>query len=126
MRLAAFWPRTIAVMLLAASTPVIGAAASVAVSSHTVGAAAVTVPRCTNAGLSVLQNLSAGTVVSVTVAGLPAACGGSTLQATVNNGTTSGSGSAVVPVGGGSVTVTLGIAPAVATADETDIVVVGP
>jgi len=36
----------------------------------------------------VLQNLSAGTVVSVTVGALPAACGGATLQATVNNGVT--------------------------------------
>lgn len=126
MRLAAFWPRTIGFVLLAASAAVTGAAASVAVSSDTVAAATVTVPRCTNAGLSVLQNLSAGTVVSVTVGGLPAACGGATLQASVNNGTLSGSGSAAVPVGGGSVIVTLGIAPAVATADQIDIVVVGP
>jgi hypothetical protein len=111
---------------LALGTAVLGAAASLSVATDTLGGAVVAVPRCTAVGLSVLQNLSGGTVVSVTVSGLPAACGGGTLQVTVNNGTTFGSGSAVIPVIGGPVTVTVGPAPAVTAAETTDIVVVGP
>ncbi|HKG57827.1 MAG TPA: hypothetical protein VKA85_11315 [Candidatus Limnocylindrales bacterium] len=111
---------------LALATGILAAAASLSVSSGTVGAATVATPRCTAVGLTVLQNLSAGTVVSVTVGGLPAACGGATLQATVNNGSTFGSGSVAVPAGGGSVTVPLGAAPAVTAAETTDIVVLGP
>ena len=52
--------------------------------------------------------------------------GGATLQVTVNNGVTNSSGSAAVPAGGGSVTVTLGAAVAVTTATQTDMVLVGP
>jgi hypothetical protein len=111
---------------LALATGILGAAASLSLTSATVGAATVATPRCTAVGLTVLQNLAGGTVASVTVSGLPAACGGGTLQATVNNGATFGSGSSVVPAGGGSVTVALGAAPAVAAAETTDIVVVGP
>ena len=113
-------------VLLGTASAILGAAASLAVSSDTLGAAWTATPRCTAAGLSVFQNLSAGTVVSVTVGGLPAACGGATLQATVNNGVTSGSGSAVVPGGGGATTVTLGSAPLVTAAEQTDLVLVGP
>jgi hypothetical protein len=74
----------------------------------------------------VLQNLSAGTVVSVTVSGLPAACGTAILQVTVNNGTVNVSGSAAVPAAGGSVTVTLASAPAVTRSEQTDLVLIGP
>jgi hypothetical protein len=105
---------------------VVGLAASVVLSSTSLGAARATTPRCTNAGLSVLQNLSSGTVVSVTVGGLPAACAGATLQVTVNNGTTNASGSVTVPAGGGSATATLGAAPALKVADEVDLVLTGP
>jgi hypothetical protein len=118
--------RPIAVLLLGGAGLVVGAASSLAFSSDSLGAATVTVPRCTTAGLVVTHNLSAGTVASVTVAGLPSGCGSATLQVTVNNGTTNGSGSGTVPSGGGSVTVTLGTAPAVTTALQTDLVVVGP
>lgn len=119
--------RSIAGLVLASGLGlVVGAAASLALSGGTLGAAAVSTPRCTTAGLGVIHNLSAGTVVSVTVSGLPASCGGATLQATVNNGVTNGSGSAGVPAGGGSVTVTLGVATAVTAAVQTDIVMLGP
>jgi len=113
-------------LVLAAASAIVGAAASMAISSDSIGMARVSVPRCTSAALSVVQNLSAGTVVSVTVGGLPATCGGATLQATVNNGATFASGSASVPAGGGSVTVTLGAAPPVTASEQTDIVLVGP
>lgn len=120
------WRRTVGLVLVTVAGAVVGVAASVALSSDTIGAATTTIPRCTSAGLTVFQNLSAGTVVSVTVGGIPAACDGATLQAAVNNGATFGSGSAAVPAGGGSVTVTLGVAPAVTVAEQTDIVLVGP
>jgi hypothetical protein len=120
------WRRTVAVALLTAMGVVVGAAASLSFATGTLGAATTTMPRCTSAGLSVLQNLSTGTVVSVTVGALPAACGGATLQVTVNNGATNGSGSAAVPAGGGSVTVTLGSAPTVTASEQTDLVLVGP
>ena len=65
-------------------------------------------------------------MASVTVGALPPTCGGATLQVTVNNGATTGSGSAAVPAGGGTVTVTLGVAPAVTAGEQTDLVLVGP
>ena len=120
------WQRTVEVALLGAAGAVLGAAASVNLSSDGLGAARVAVPRCTAAGLSVFQNLSVGTVVSVTVGGLPVACGGASLQVTVSNGVTSGRGSISVPAGGGSVTVILGSAPPVTAAEQTDLVVTGP
>lgn len=118
--------RIVAVILVTATGAVIGAAASLSFASDTIGAATTATPRCTTAGLTVLQNLSVGTVISVTVGALPAACGGATLQVTVNNGLTNASGSAAVPGGGGSVTVVLGSAPAVTAAEQTDLVLVGP
>lgn len=120
------WRRIAAVLLVTVSGTVVGAAASVSLTSGTLGAATTATPRCTAAGLTVFQNLSAGTVVSVTVGSLPAACGGAALQVTVNNGVTNASGSAAVPGGGGSVTVALGSAPLVTASEQTDLVLVGP
>ena len=118
--------RLLGLLLLSVAGAGFGAAASLAFTSSTLGAASTATPRCTAAGLSVLQNLSGTTVISVTVSGLPAGCGTATLQVTVNNGAANASGSAAVPAGGGSVTVTLGSAPAVSTTEQTDLVLVGP
>lgn len=118
--------RIMGAILVTAAGAVIGSAASLSLASGSLGAATTSTPRCTTAGLTVLQNLSAGTVVSVTVGAIPAACGGATLQVTVNNGVTNASGSAAVPGGGGSVTVTLASAPAVTASEQTDLVLVGP
>jgi hypothetical protein len=101
-------------------------AASLAVAPATLGARSVATPRCTAAGLSVLQVLSAGAVVSVTVGNLTAACGLASLQVTVNNGAVSGSGTATVPAAGGSMTINLSSAPAVTVSEETDLVITGP
>ena len=120
------WRRMVQLVLLGAAGAVVGAAASLTLSSDTLGAAKAATPRCTAAGLTVFQNLLAGTVVSVTVGNLPAGCGGATLQASVNNGVTSASGSIAVPAGGGSATVTLGSAPAVTAAGQTDLLMLGP
>ena len=120
------WRRAVGLLLLSAAGAVIGMAASVTFTTDKIGASTVTVPRCTAASLTVLQNLTATTVTSVTVGAIPSACGGATLQVTVNNGTTNSSGSAAVPAGGGSVTVTLAVAQAVSATEETDLVLVGP
>jgi hypothetical protein len=101
-------------------------AASLTFATASLGAATAATPRCTTGGLSVIQNLSGTTVVSVTVANLPAACGGAVLQATVNNGTTVGSGSSTVAAGGGSLTITLGLAPTVTVSELIDLVLIGP
>ena len=120
------WRRITGIVLIGAISAVLGAAASVSFSSNTLGAATAATPRCTADGLTVFQNLSGATVISVTVSAIPAACAGATLQATLNTGAANASGSAVVPGGGGSVTVTLGSAPTVAVADQIDLVMVGP
>jgi len=120
------WRRALAIALFMATGVVVGAAASLSVTSSTLGAARTTTPRCTAASLTVLNNLTAATVSSVVVGSLPGACGGATLQVTVNNGLTNSSGSAAVPGGGGSVTVTLAAAVAVTANMQTDLVLVGP
>jgi hypothetical protein len=116
----------LAVALLTGAALVTGHAASVALSTQTVGMARVGVPRCVTGASTVLSNLSGSSIVSVTISGLPSACGGATAQAAVNNGTTSSSGTATVPAGGGSVTVTLATAVAASTTYQTDVVLTGP
>ena len=101
-------------------------AAGLSFDGRSLGMDAETTPRCTNAGLGMIQNLSASTVISVTVSNLPSGCGNATLQVTVNNQLTSSSGSATVPAGGGSVTVTLALAVAIAASEEIDLVLTGP
>lgn len=118
--------RAVLAVLVATVLPTVALAASIVLTSTTLGAGSATAARCVSADLSVVQNLSGGNVASVTVGSLPAACGAATLYVTVNNGSTSGSGSATVPAGGGSVVVSLGVAPAAATAEQTDLVLVGP
>jgi len=114
------------VILVTAIGAVVGSAASLSLASGSLGAATTATPRCTAAGLSVIQNLTASTVSSVPVGVLPAACAGATLQVTVNNGVANSSGSAGVPGGGGSVTVTIAVPPAVTASEQTDLVLVGP
>src|SRR5215211_365305 len=118
--------RLIMIVILSAGGVAVGSAAGLTASSRQLGAARVTVPRCTTAGLSVLNNLSSNTIVSIAVSGLPTACGGAVLRATVTDGNTVGSGMVTVPAGGGSVTVTLSSAPSLLAIDRTDIVLTGP
>ena len=116
----------VAAMLAVSSGYVIGSAASAALTVRTLGAASVATPRCTNAGLAMIPTLSGSTVSSVSVGGLPAACGGATLRVTVNDGTVAGSGSATVPVVGGSLVVTIASSPTLTTHVEIDAVLEGP
>ena len=101
-------------------------AASLAFDGRSLGMDTRSTPRCTSAGLGVIQNVSGTTVTSVTVNGLPSGCGSATIQVTVNNQVTSSGGSATVPSGGGSVTVTLAVAVAITAVAEVDLVVTGP
>jgi hypothetical protein len=105
---------------------VMGMAASVTLSTSHLGSNSTATPRCTTSGLLLVQNLSGTSVASVTVGGIPASCGSATMYATVNNGATNSSGSAAIPAGGGTVTVTLAAAVPATTVDQADIVVVGP
>ena len=104
----------------------IGLAASLALATDTVAANRVATPRCTNAAMLVVPNLSGSNVASVTVSTLPSACGSATIQVAVNNGSTSSTGTATVPVGGGSVTVTLSVPVAATAGEEFDLVLMGP
>lgn len=101
-------------------------AASFALNTGSVGAASLSVPRCTSTALDVVQNLSATNVISITVSNVPAGCANATLQATVNNTLVSSGGSATVPAGGGAVTVTLGTPVAVLGIHEIDLLLTGP
>jgi hypothetical protein len=101
-------------------------AASLANTSDGVGAATVATPRCTSAALTVVPTFTAATVSSVTISGIPAGCGSTTLQVAVNNGATSSTGSAAVPAGGGSVAVTLAVAVTLTAGVQVDAVIVGP
>jgi hypothetical protein len=101
-------------------------AATLTFDGRSLGMDAETTPRCTTAGLGVIQNLSGSTVISVTVSSLPPGCGNATLQVAVNNLVTSSGGSTTVPVGGGSVTVTLAAAIAITASEEIDLVLTGP
>jgi len=103
-----------------------GLTASLSVSPRSLGAARLTVPRCTSSGFGVVNNLTGSNVVSVTLSNLPAACGGATVQVAVNNGSVSSTGSGTVPAAGGSLTVALAAAVADTTFAETDVLLTGP
>jgi hypothetical protein len=106
--------------------PVAGFASNLSPGSKTLGASSASVSRCDTDGVGVIQNLSGSNVVSVTVSGIASACAGAVLSATVDNGSTFSTGSAIVPAGGGTVTVTLASAVAAATAERTDVAISGP
>ena len=113
-------------MLLAIGCCGVAFAAALPSTTGSLAANRVATPRCTSAGLLVIPNLTGANVSSVTVSSLPSACGGATIQVAVHNGATSSSGSATVPAGGGSATVTLAAAVPAATAEELDVVLTGP
>lgn len=117
---------TLGLLGLGLAAAIVGSAASLALSSATLGAGRSGTAPCTTAGLTVVPNLTASAVSSVTVGGLPAACGSASIQATVTSGALSGSGSATVPAAGGSVTITLGTQPLLTASTRTDIVLAGP
>lgn len=115
-----------AILVLGVLGAIVGAAAGLALTTTTLGASRVTPSRCASTGLTVTPTLTGATWTAVVVGGIPATCGGATLQLTVDTAVTNSSGSAVVPAGGGSATVTLAVAQAVVAAMQVDLVFVGP
>lgn len=117
--------RTHAVIVTTALTALLALpalAASLGSTSRTLSAGATAVQRCDPDGFAVALELAGTNVIGVTVSGLDAACGGLTVKATVVGSTTS-YGNATVPGGGGTTTVTLGAAVAVAQSLRVDVVV---
>ena len=104
----------------------VGHAASLAMGSKSLGAQSAAVPKCDTDGFTLVHNLSVSNVVSVTVGSIAAACAAGVLSVTVNNGLTNSSGSATVPAGGGSLTVTLALPVLAADVEQVDVSVVGP
>jgi hypothetical protein len=85
------------------------------------------VSKCDSDGFTVTETVVgvATTISGVTVGGVAAACAGQTLSATVNNGTNNFSGSATVPSGGGTVTITLASAVTGTEGVEIDVAIGG-
>lgn len=105
----------------------VASAASFGVGGGGLATAAVTVPRCSTAGTTVVETLGAGTITGVSISNLAAACQGGTLSVTVNaGGGTTGAGSGTVPNGGGGMTVTVSPAVAFVANAQIDLVIIGP
>jgi hypothetical protein len=115
-----------AAVALSAALALPGFASGLSWSSKTLGGSGATVSKCDSDGVSVIQNLSGANVVSVTVSGIAAACATGALSVTVDNATTSSSGTGTVPAGGGSMTVALTVAVPAKDAEEIDVAITGP
>ena len=59
------WRRAVGLGFLTLACAAVGLASTLSLASDSLGASSISVPRCTAAGLSVLQNLTVGNVVSV-------------------------------------------------------------
>jgi hypothetical protein len=105
---------------------IVGHATTIGTASTTVGAGRANVARCDTDGVTVTQVLTGNNVTVVAVAGIASACGTGSLSATINNGTTSSTGVATVPAGGGSMPVTLASAVGMKDSDEIDVAITGP
>jgi hypothetical protein len=121
-----FRPFLIAGIAIIAVPVSFGLATSMSSSTDTLASNNVAVGRCETDGITVLQNLSGGNIVSVTLGQIASACGNGSLNASVNNGLTSSTGSGTVPAGGGSLTVTFGTPVAPRDAVEFDVAISGP
>lgn len=82
-----------------------GLAASMTDASQTEGAGNTAVARCDTDGVTTVYGLNSTNVTSVVVSNVASGCAGLTMKATINNQATTSSGTAVVPAGGGTVTV---------------------
>lgn len=99
-------------VLLAAGATSFAAAATLGVTSTTLGAGRTAVPACDTDGFSYTHTLDTShNVATVTVSGVAAACAGATLQLTLADSVNAsiGSSSAALPVSGftGSATMTI-------------------
>jgi len=95
-------------LAIAAASTACAAAASLSFGSGNLSAGSAAVTACTGlSSLSATRNAdNSGNVTQVVVPGVPAACAGETISITLLNGSNAslGSASALVPVGGGSMT----------------------
>jgi hypothetical protein len=121
------WTLRIACIALGAMVlgSAVALAAGAALTSRTVGSGAASVGRCDSDGVAVGVTVSGGNVVSTILTGIAPACGGRTASVTVS-GTTTSSGTAAVPGGGGSLTITLAAAVPVVQSMRLDLVMSGP
>jgi hypothetical protein len=104
-----------------------GLASSLASSSKTLGNGSAPVTSCDTDGVKVVLNLNATPAVSgATVSGVAATCVGATLSLDVNNGLTNSAGTAVVPSGGGTMTITLTTPLAPKDSMQSDLTLAGP
>lgn len=116
-----------AALLAAALFATVGHASSLSTAAQGLGAGKSAVARCDADGVTTTQVLTVNNVTSVTIAGIAAACGTATLSVTVNNNAGSNStGSAVVPGGGGSMTVALAAGVPMKDSDQVDVTITGP
>ena len=112
--------------LLAAGGTGVASAAALAPTAARLGAATVAVAACASSG-SVSWLDEAGSVTQITVSGLPAACNGATLSATLTAGTTDVGHGGPVVVSAGSATISvLTAAPSAGTVTDVYIALVGP
>jgi hypothetical protein len=105
---------------------IIGHAGSIGAASTTLGAGRAAVTACDTDGITVTQVLTGINVTAIGVGGVASACGTGTISVTVNNGTANSTGTAIVPAGGGSITVTLASTVAMKDSDEIDVAITGP
>ena len=113
-------------LLAAALFATTGHASNLSTAAQSLGAGKSAIAKCDTDGVTTLQVLTGNNVTSITVSGIAAACGTGTLSVSLNNGTTSSTGSAAVPGGGGSMTVALGAAVVMKDSDQIDVTITGP
>jgi len=101
-------------------------ASSVTIGAKTLAANSAAVSSCDTDRVTIVPNLSGANVVSITMGSIDAACGGGTLSIAFSNGTTSSTGSGVIPGGGGALTVTLAAAVAAKDSAQVFTTIVGP
>lgn len=115
-----------------AATAVPGAAATLGVTGHQLGAGHAPVPSCDDDGQATVAYVYEGDpgspVTGLAVSGLDSACNGGLLRATVTRTDGSGAvhGTTAVTVASGGATVTLASAVEAEDAQRTILVVVGP
>src|SRR2546423_4127258 len=109
-------PRRGAIIVLVAGGLPVAAAATVALTSGTLGSGKGVPATCDSGAPAVVQNVGTSSpnttnVVTVDVSGIVSACGGGTLKVSLYNGTDAvQEATKAVPAGGGTVNVTFGTA----------------
>jgi len=111
--------------VVAAGTAVVAQAAGLTASSANLGASQVAVQPCATATITMTETGGA-TISGLNLSGIPSACGGATLSATLNsNSGTTSTATGTIPAGGGTMTLTL--TPTVPLTDngQVDLVIFG-